>query len=93
VFAAVILTAILVWIRRRDWPPAVYVGLTLIALITSFTFVSLGRNSLTLFPLTVLAAVTVRRSRHRWAGLLLLACWTGLFLVDTTLFALGYWAD
>jgi len=93
VFAAVILTAILVWIRRRDWPPAVYAGLTLIALITSFTFVSLGRNSLTLFPLTVLAAVTVRRSRHRWAGLLLLACWTGLFLVNTTLFALGYWAD
>ena len=93
VFAAVILIAIVVWIRRREWPPAVYAGLTLIALTTSFTFVSLARNSLTLFPLAILLAVAVRESRRRWAQVALLGCWTGLFLVNTTLFALGYWTD
>jgi hypothetical protein len=93
VFAVLVLVVVVVWIRRRDWPPAVYAGLTLIALTTSFTFVSMGRNSVTLFPLTILAAVTVRRCRRRWAGLLLLGCWTGLFLVNTSMFALGYWTD
>lgn len=93
VFAALIVIAILAWIRRRDWPPVVYAGLTLITLTTSFTFVSLARNSLTLFPLPILVAVVVHQARSRWIGPAVIGCWTGLFLINTTLFALGYWTD
>lgn len=92
-FAAVISTAVVVWIRRRDWAPAVYAGLTLIALTTSFTFVSLARNSVTLFPLVILLAGTLRGTKRRWARALLIGCWVGLFLLNTTVFAFGYWAD
>lgn len=92
-FAAVLVLAIAVWIRRKEWPPAVYAGLTLAALTTSFTFVSLARNTLTIFPLVILLASTVIGTKTRWVGVALVGCWTGLFFINTILFALGYWTD
>ena len=92
-FAAVIMVAVIVLARRRQWPEVTYLGLTLIALTTSSTFVSLARNSVTLFPLTILIAVTVTQSPRRAMKPVILAAWWTLFAVNTALFAFGYWAD
>lgn len=93
ILAAVLIgAALVVWIRRRDWAAATFAGLTLLALTTSFTFVSLARNSVTVFPLTILLATVVISSRRR-LRVTVLTAWWGLFAVNATLFALGYWAD
>ncbi len=109
-FAAVVLIALLVWWRRGAWPEIIYAGLTLAALITSTTFVSLARNCALLFPLVFIVAeasgmsprlasgADVRESRtesglNRAARVGLLAAWFGLFLMNTTLFAFGFWTD
>ena len=93
VVAAAILVAIVVWIRRKEWPPVTYAGLTLAALTTSFTFVSLARNSLTLFPLVILLASTVRSAKQGWVRIAIFGSWSALFLINTVLFTLGYWTD
>ena len=92
-FAAVIMVAVIVLARRRQWPEVTYLGLTLIALTTSSTYVSLARNSLTLFPLTILIAVTITHPPHRAMKPVILTAWWTLFAVNTTLFAFGYWTD
>ena len=92
-FAAVIMVAVIVLARRRQWPEVTYLGLTLIALTTSSTFVSLARNSVTLFPLTILIAVTVSHPPRRAMKPVILAAWWTLFVVNTALFAFGYRAD
>jgi len=92
-FAAVIMTAVIVLTRRKQWPEVTYLGLTLIALTTSSTYVSLARNSLTLFPLTILIAVTITHPPHRAMKPVILTAWWTLFAVNTTLFAFGYWTD
>jgi hypothetical protein len=90
-FAVMFTVAVVVLARRKQWPEATYLGLTLVALTTSSTFVSLARNSVTLFPLTILIAVT--QPPHRAMKPVLLAAWWTLFAVNTTLFAFGYWTD
>jgi len=92
-FAAVIVVAVIVLARRRQWPEVTYLALTWIALTTSSTFVSLARNSVTLFPLTILIAVTVSHPPRRATRPVILAAWWTLFVVNTALFAFGYWAD
>ena len=92
-FAAVIVVAVIVLARRRQWPEVTYLGLTLIALTTSSTYVSLARNSVTLFPLTILIAVTITHPPRRAMKPVILAAWWTLFAVNTTLFAFGYWTD
>lgn len=92
VAATLVTVALLVWLRRRDWPEALYAGLTLIALTTSTNFVSLARNTIVVFPLVVLLAVGLVQAR-RWVRRTVLVCWTGLFIVNATLFAFGYWTD
>jgi hypothetical protein len=92
-FAAVIMVAVIVLARRRQWPEVTYLGLTLIALTTSSTYVSLARNSVTLFPLTILIAATITQPPHRAMKPVILAAWWLLFAVNTTLFAFGYWTD
>lgn len=90
---AAIAVGIWVFVRRREWPEATYLGLTVLAFATSFTFVSAARNSLTLFPLAILVStrlVAIRSRAIRW-GLVTLGA--SLFLVNTVLFANGYWAD
>jgi hypothetical protein len=59
VFALLLLGAIALWVKRRDRPAGVYAGLTVAALTTSFTVVSLARNSLTVFPMVILLAALV----------------------------------
>ena len=88
-----ITAAVIVLTRRRQWPEVTYLGLTLIALTTSSTYVSLARNSLTLFPLTILIAVTITHPPHRAMKPVILTAWWTLFAVNTTLFAFGYWTD
>ena len=59
---------------------------------TSFTFVSLARNSLTLFPVVLLLANELVRARP-WVRAATATAWGGLFLINLTLFAAGYWTD
>lgn len=91
-FAGLVLLAVLVWLRRREWAFAAYAGSTLLAMTTSFTFVSLARNSVTLFPLAILGALTAISGR-RWQRALIFGATSLLFLANTTSFALGYWTD
>ncbi len=93
VFAVLLVVAVAYWIRTREWPSATYAGLTLLALTTSLTFVSLARNSLTVFPLLILIAGVVIRSRRNGVRAAVMAAWFGLFLLNTALFACGYWVD
>jgi hypothetical protein len=93
VFAVLLLVAIASWIRTKEWPSATYAGLTLLALTTSLTFVSLARNSLTVFPLVILVAGALIRSRRNGVRAAVMAAWFGLFLLNTVLFACGYWVD
>lgn len=58
-----LLAALVVLVRTREWPAAVYLALSLVPFLTNSTYQSLARNSITLFPVTVLAAVVVVRSR------------------------------
>lgn len=92
-FAVLLVVAIAFWIRTREWPSATYAGLTLLALTTSLTFVSLARNSLTVFPLVILIAGMLVRSRSTGVRAAVMAVWFGLFLLNTVLFAGGYWVD
>ena len=93
VFVAATALAIIVFLRRRQWPEVTYLGLTLLACATSFTFVSAGRSSVTLFPIVILAGQTILGGRPRIVRVMLLVAWIGLFLVNTLLFVNGYWTD
>jgi hypothetical protein len=93
VFVAAIVLAIIVFLRRRQWPEVTYLGLTVLACATSFTFVSVARSSVTLFPIAILVAQTILGGRSRLARLILLVAWVTLFVVNTLLFANGYWTD
>ncbi len=93
VLGVLLVVAIASWIRTREWPSATYAGLTLLALTTSLTFVSLARNSLTVFPLAILIAGVLIRSRRNGVRAAVMAAWFGLFLLNTVLFACGYWVD
>jgi len=92
-FAALIIVAIVWLARRRDWPAVALVGLTALSLMTSFSYLSLARNSATLFPIA-LALVTLRGPArgNRLLGVIFIA---GLVLLifNTHQFALGLWAD
>ena len=92
VVAGLMFGAVAVWVRRRQWAPAVFAGTMLVALTTSFTFVSLARNSVTVFPLVVLLAGALVPARP-WVRRLVLGACIGLFALNGTLFALGYWTD
>ena len=93
VFVAATALAIIVFLRRRQWPEVTYLGLTLLACATSFTFVSAGRSSVTLFPIVILAGQTILGGRPRIVRVMLLVAWIALFLVNTLLFVNGYWTD
>lgn len=90
---ASIVGCIVLWARRRDWPAVVLAAATLLALTTSFTFVSLARNSITIFPIVLILAELLSRQRRRWAVIGVHAAWVGVFLLNTALFTAGYWAD
>ncbi|TXS21776.1 hypothetical protein EAO70_07415 [Streptomyces sp. adm13(2018)] len=77
-------------VRRRRWPEAVYVGLSLWALGTSYWYQSLPRATLLWWPLwIVLAAWTLRSPRFRTAYFCLVAPLSTLFALT---FLTGRWA-
>lgn len=92
VAAAALVVAVVVLVRRRAWAPATLVGTTAASLMTSTSYLSLARNTLTLFPLFILLADLTRGRHRRWFWILL---WTGsaLLLLHTVQLALGNWAD
>ena len=93
VFAVLLVLACVLLVRRRLWAEAVMVGLTLLSLMTSSSYLSLARTSVVLFPIPILLATTLTSPRWRWVY------WTGvsvgvlLLLVNTALFTQGHWAD
>lgn len=93
VFAALCCVGLLILLLKREWPSAILVGLTLTSLITSANYTSLARNTLTLFPLTLLLAVSLLRPRWRWLYWAGLAASVAILCVNTWLSTLGAWAD
>lgn len=91
VFAVGLVLSVVLLLRRRDWAAATLVGLTAVSLMTSNSYLSLARNTLTLFPLVVLVASLC--SGRRRAFVLLLGLSGVLLLFNTAQFALGNWAD
>ncbi|KQO62157.1 mannosyltransferase family protein [Curtobacterium sp. Leaf261] len=93
-FAALLVLAVTWFVVRRAWPEAVYLGLTALSLVTSVSFVSLARNTLTLFPIVVAVGRGAERSmagRVLWTAML--AVGLALLTFNTHQFALGLWAD
>ena len=90
-FAAALCAGIVLLLRRRDWPGATLLGLTALSLMTSNSYLSLARNTLTLFPLVVLV-VTLCAPR-RALFVLVVSASTALLLFNTVQLALGHWAD
>jgi hypothetical protein len=83
VVIGVVLTAALLWWRR--WGEATWVGVQVLAFVTSFWFFSVPRATLLWWPLwIVLAAVVVRRRWMLWFYLAvsvpLMAIWAAAFL-------------
>ncbi|WP_411103202.1 mannosyltransferase family protein [Streptomyces sp. cmx-4-9] len=86
--AGVFLLGLLV--RRRRWPEAAYLGLSLWALGTSYWYTSIPRASVLWWPLwTALAAWSLRRPRVKTAYLCVAAPLTTLFALA---FMTGRWA-
>lgn len=93
VAAALMLWALVALVRRAEWAAAVFVALTLISLMTSTSYLSLARNSVTLFPLAVLVADVAVHSRRRTLVRAALAASGVLTVVNAVQLARGQWAD
>lgn len=89
-FAGGICLALALLVRQRDWAAVVLVGLTALSLMTSSYYLSLARNTLTLFPLVILLA-DLTRTRRRFA--LVAGAGFALLVFNTVQFSLGNWAD
>ncbi|GGU72612.1 membrane protein [Streptomyces albospinus] len=77
-------------IRQRRWPEALYVGLSLCALGTSYWYMSIPRATLLWWPLWIaLAARSMRRPRFRSGYLCLVTPLTAVFALT---FLSGRWA-
>ncbi|MFZ7089063.1 mannosyltransferase family protein [Curtobacterium sp. RRHDQ10] len=97
-FAALVVVVLAWFVARRSWPEAVLVGLTAASLMTSVSFVSLGRNMLTLFPVPIALGRGAARG-DGVGGLVGPVLWVGTLVVGVALltfqthqFALGLWA-
>ncbi|MFI9645543.1 mannosyltransferase family protein [Streptomyces sp. NPDC052040] len=77
-------------LRRRRWPEAVYIGLTLWALGTSYWYMSVPRATLLWWPLWIALAAAARRRPHTvTAYVCLVAPLTTVFAIT---FLSGRWA-
>ncbi len=93
VFAALFIVAFVVLIQRRMWAEATLLGITLVSLMTSTTYMSLARTSVVLFPLPILLATTLLARRQRWIYWTAVIVGCALLLFNTRQFALGLWSD
>lgn len=87
-----IVICVVVLVRRREWGSATLIGTTAGSLMTSTSYLSLARNTLTMFPIVILLADLTRGDRSRWYWLALSAG-AALLLFNTVQLALGNWAD
>jgi mannosyltransferase PIG-V len=87
--AAAVGIAVVVWaLARREWGYAAFMGSLLVALLTSFWYLSVPRILLTFFPaLVFLAGATGRGSRHE----LTLALFAPLAAMGVVVFTRGAW--
>jgi hypothetical protein len=92
-FALGLVLAILWFWHRRRWPELAFAGLTAAALMTSFSYMSLARNTVTVFPIVIALAASRQRPRTRWLYWIALAAGAALLIFNTYQFALGRWAD
>ena len=92
-FAAIFILASVVLLRRRMWPEAILVCLTVVSLMTSSSYISLARTSVVLFPLPILVTSALFSHRRRWVYWVVLVAGAGLLLFNTRQFTLGLWTD
>lgn len=87
VFVGVAVTAVL--LARRSWGEATYVGLSVTALATSTSYLSVARATLLWFPLWVLLASAA--GRRPWLGWAYVAVSAPLMAVGVLTFHAGRW--
>jgi len=93
VFAAILVAGIAYFWRQRLWPAFTYLGLTALGLMTSFTYVSLAKNTLLLFPLTIAVASMIGVPRRRPVFWVSFVVGLVLLVFNVHQFTLGLWAD
>ncbi|GAA4156701.1 mannosyltransferase family protein [Leifsonia shinshuensis] len=93
VFVVLYLIAIVMFIRLRWWAEAVYIGLSTVSMATSYAYTSMARESTTLFPLTILVALTLRTRRWRWVFWVVLVLSALIMFAQAGRFALDDWSD
>jgi hypothetical protein len=94
VFAALVVIALVVLLARRSWPEAVFVFLTAVSLTSSVSFVSLARNTITLFPIPVaVGRASTRSIAGSYLYVVLLVVGAVFLAYNTHQFVLGAWAD
>jgi hypothetical protein len=92
-FALACIAGLVVLARRRRWGAVVLVTLTLASLMTSTTYLSLARESLVLFPITMVIASYRDVPGRRWIFRAGLAVGILLFFFNAHQFVLGLWAE
>jgi hypothetical protein len=93
VFAVLLVIGTVHFLRNKQWAEATLVGLTTISLTTSSTYMSIGRESLAVFPLFILVATTLAAPKRKWIFWTALLVGGVLLATDTAQFTLGLWAD
>jgi hypothetical protein len=94
VFAAALILAIVWFARSRRWPEFTLLTLTALSLMTSFSYLSLARNTSTLFPLAIaVAAAAATSTRARTAVVAIGILGVLLLIFNTHQFTLGLWSD
>lgn len=87
--AVLMLVGLVVLLRLKWWPESLYVGLTLIALVTSSFYYSIPRTLTILFPLWMLLGLVL--SRRKWIRWLYLALAVPLTILVIGRFIDGQW--
>jgi hypothetical protein len=93
VFAVLLVIGTVYFLRHKQWAEATLAGLTTISLTTSSTYMSIGRETLAVFPLFILVATTLTMPKRKWIFWTSLLVGAVLLLTDTAQFTLGLWAD
>jgi Gpi18-like mannosyltransferase len=88
-----VILAVIILVRNRNWPAAILVATTMLSMITSHSYLSVGRDTLVLFPLTILVASSLAFPRWKWVYWTYLVLGVALLIVEAHEFTLGHWTD
>jgi hypothetical protein len=77
---------------RRRWAESVYIGLPMVALLTSAYYLSIGRSSLMWWPLWLMVGGLGVRRGWRWVYYGLLVVMVPLLAIEVVKFTEGSWA-